>query len=89
MNKPSEQRHLSASSKSRAQEPSGKSTTQPYYKAITIFPQGDTQEPRRAARQEQQPCTNNEEEKSQQERYAITREAAQTPVNDFIHQSKR
>ncbi|MCK1789052.1 hypothetical protein [Pseudomonas violetae] len=67
MNKPSEQRHLSASSKSRAQEPGGMSTTQPYYKAITIFPQGDTQELRKTARQEQQPSASNDEEKSQQE----------------------
>jgi hypothetical protein len=67
MNKPSEQHYLSVPSKSRAQEPGGKSTTQPYYKAITIFPQIDTQESREAARQEQQPCVNNDEKKSQQE----------------------
>ena len=67
MNEPSEQRHLSASSRSGAQEPGGKSTTQPYYKAITIFPQVDTQEPKKAARQEQQLRANNDEEKSQQE----------------------
>ncbi|WP_339419110.1 MULTISPECIES: hypothetical protein [unclassified Pseudomonas] len=65
MNKPSEQRHLSTPSKRRAQEPGGKGTTQPYYKAITIFPQGDTQELRKTARQEQQPSANNDEETSQ------------------------
>ncbi|WP_296130299.1 hypothetical protein [Pseudomonas sp. Ga0074129] len=58
MHKPIEQRYPSGPATVGEQKPGGKHATQPYYKANTIFPDGQVKGSATVIRQEQQPLPN-------------------------------